>query len=72
MTSATTNGAPFLVLEHLPGGTLRSRIDGRSLPFAELAQYALQMADGLAHAHSRGMIHRDVKADNGYLPKTGG
>src|SRR5437660_294491 len=53
------NGAPFLVLEYLPGGTLRSRIDGRKLPLPELLQYALQIADGLAHAHARGLVHRD-------------
>ena len=62
---------PFLVLEYLPGGTLRSRIEGRKLPFYEVVQYALQLADALAHAHRRGLIHRDVKTENALFSEDG-
>ena len=65
------NGAPFLVLEYLPGGTLRSRIGGRQLVHSELVEYAIQMADGLAHAHRRGLIHRDVKTENALFAEDG-
>ncbi len=39
-------GAPVLVLEYLPGGTLRSRIDARVLSSGEIVEYGLQNADG--------------------------
>jgi serine/threonine-protein kinase len=62
-------GTRFLVLEYLPGGTLRSRIGdlrraGIMLSWGELSQHALHVAAGLAHAHRHGIIHRDVKSGN--------
>ena len=69
-------GALFLVLEYLPGGTVRSRIRdlgsaGLRLPLADVIGYGLQMAEGLAHAHRRGIIHRDVKSENALLTAEG-
>src|SRR5438876_6543243 len=57
-------GSPVLVLEYLPGGTLRARAGGRKLAPAEPVAYALQIADGLEYAHRRGIIHRDLKPEN--------
>ncbi|MEW6161619.1 MAG: serine/threonine-protein kinase, partial [Verrucomicrobiota bacterium] len=62
-------GRRFLVLEYLPGGTLRTllrnwRNAGRKLSLIELLDFALQIADGLAHSHRNGVIHRDIKSDN--------
>jgi len=70
------DGEAFLVLEYLPGPTLRFRIDqaataGRGLSLGEALVYALQMAHGLAHAHRRGIIHRDVKPGNAILDAEG-
>ena|ERR1041385_7462589 len=56
-----SDGAPVLVLEYLPGGTLRSRLEARRLSLAEIVECGLQAADGLAYAHSHGLIHGDVK-----------
>ena len=63
---------PFLALEYLPGGTLKERIqqarqDGETLPVKQIVDYALLMAQALAHAHRHGIVHRDVKPDNALL-----
>jgi serine/threonine protein kinase len=55
---------PLLVLEYLPGETLRSHIAARKLTLAEILQYAVQIAEGLAYAHSHGLVHGDVKPEN--------
>ncbi len=70
------DGETFLVLEYLPGPTLRSKIDsasaaGRGLPFGDVIDCASQMAQGLAHAHRRGIVHRDVKPGNAIFSAEG-
>ncbi|MDQ6885750.1 MAG: serine/threonine protein kinase [Gemmatimonadota bacterium] len=57
-----------LVMEFVPGRTLKRRIreDG-PLPFSEAARVLRDIASALAHAHSRGIIHRDVKPENIFL-----
>lgn len=57
-------GAPVLILEYLPGGTLRSRIDARGLSSGEIVEYGRQIAEALAHAHTHGVVHGDVKPEN--------
>src|ERR1051326_1412474 len=58
----TEQGRPFMVLEYLPGGTLEERLrDGRPLPDADAGRIANEVAAGLAHAHARGVVHRDLK-----------
>jgi len=70
------NGQRFLVLEYLPSGTLKSKIkhlqsSGRELSLGQVVDYGLQIAEGLAHAHRHGIIHRDVKTDNMMLTEEG-
>lgn len=56
---------PFLVLEFLGGGSLRDLLDeGRRLSVAQAVEVGAQAADGLAFAHARGFVHRDVKPAN--------
>ncbi len=60
----TEDGHPYLVME-LCDGTLGDRVrrDGPMAPEEAVASLAT-LADALAHAHARGIIHRDVKPDN--------
>src|SRR5262245_415452 len=54
------DGQPYLVFELLEGGTLRQRLGQGALPVAKAFDYATQIAEGLAAAHERGIVHRDL------------
>lgn len=54
----------FLVSELVEGPTLRELIDGDLLSDREVAGIAAETARSLEHAHSRGVVHRDVKPSN--------
>ncbi|HEX2107921.1 MAG TPA: serine/threonine-protein kinase [Rubrobacteraceae bacterium] len=54
-----------IVMEYVPGGDLKGFIDEEgSLPSDELAGLGSEVASGLAHAHEKGVIHRDIKPHN--------
>lgn len=56
---------PFLVTEHLAGGSLRSLLDaGHRLSPAQALVVGLEAARGLDHAHRQGFVHRDIKPAN--------
>jgi serine/threonine protein kinase len=57
-------GAPVLVLEFLGGGTLATRIDRGPVPWQEAVATSLEIADGIRHLHSHGLLHRDIKPSN--------
>ena len=58
------DGQPFLVMEFLEGQTLRNIIGGKPVPPNQLLEWAMQIAGGLHAAHSKGIVHRDVKSTN--------
>lgn len=60
-------GRPFLVMELLTGATLRHRISSGPLPPDDVLELAIQIADGLAAAHAKGIVHRDIKPGNIFL-----
>src|SRR5262249_29093020 len=63
---------PFLVMEYIPGGSLKRYLD-RSGPLAveEILHIGAQAAAGLAAAHEHGLIHRDIKPANILLDADG-
>src|ERR1700712_4444484 len=64
-------GEPFLAMEYLPGGTLANRRRPGGADPAELQRYAYELGSGLHFAHSRGILHRDVKPANGMFSEHG-
>jgi len=63
------NGAPFLVMPYLSGGTLRERLKAGAAPLALASAWIAQLADALDAAHAAGVLHRDVKPANVLLGK---
>src|SRR5262245_9539300 len=64
-------GVPYIVSELLEGESLRSRIQSAALPPRKAIDYARQTAEGLAAAHDRNIVHRDVKPDNLFVTNDG-
>ncbi len=67
----TNEGAPYIVSELLEGESLRDRLAGNALPQRKAIDYALQLARGLAAAHEKGIVHRDIKPDNVFITEDG-
>jgi serine/threonine-protein kinase len=56
---------PYMVFEHQPGGSLEDLLaSGSGLSEPEVTRIARDMAEGLAHAHEQGVVHRDLKPGN--------
>ena len=64
-------GRPFMAMELLEGQTLKHRIDSKPMAVPEILEVAIQIADGLEAAHSKGIVHRDVKPANIFLVNRG-
>jgi TolB-like protein len=65
------NGHPFLVMEKLEGESLKHRMKGQPLPAEDVLDIGAQVADGLEAAHSKGIVHRDIKSANIWLTPRG-
>jgi serine/threonine protein kinase len=63
------NGSPFLVSELLEGETLRTVLDRGAMPQRKTINYGVQIAEGLAAAHAKGVVHRDLKPENVFVTK---
>ncbi len=63
-------GAPYLVLEYLPGGTLKNRL-GTPHPWQEVIRLLLPISGGIAYAHQHGILHRDIKPANILITEAG-
>jgi serine/threonine-protein kinase len=56
---------PYIAMEHVPGGTLKDRLQDRgALPPRVAAGVTFEVSNALAAAHEKGIVHRDIKPDN--------
>jgi serine/threonine-protein kinase len=68
----SATGKHFLVLEYVDGPSAHALLDRRGpLPVADAVRIALDVALALEHAHSRHVVHRDIKPDNILLTLSG-
>src|SRR3984893_7769050 len=68
---AEYHGHPFIAMEYLEGRTLSEHIVGRTLDRDEISKLGVQIAEALSAAHSKGVVHRDVKPGNIVVTVTG-
>jgi TolB-like protein/Flp pilus assembly protein TadD/predicted Ser/Thr protein kinase len=64
-------GRPYLAMEYLEGHPLSQEITSGGLSAEVLVRYGMQLADALAHAHERGIVHRDFKSGNVIVTPSG-
>jgi len=60
----TEDGQLYMVMAYYEGEALSKKIDRGALLLSEAVDIAIQIAEGLAKAHARGIVHRDIKAIN--------
>ena len=64
-------GVVFIVMEFVEGRPLHQQIPSDGMPAEAVLLYGTQIADGLAHAHDHGVIHRDIKSANVIVTRAG-
>src|SRR5262249_46227 len=64
-------GRGFIALEFVEGQTLAEKLGAGFLPLEEALSIAIQIAEGVAAAHERELIHRDLKPNNIMISRTG-
>jgi serine/threonine protein kinase len=63
-------GSPYLVMEYLPGGSLKQRL-GNPISWQETVRLLIPIANALEYAHEHNIIHRDIKPSNILLTEKG-
>src|SRR5262245_21096289 len=64
-------GVTFIAMEYVDGEPLAMKIATGPLTIADVRRYGIEVADALAHAHERDVIHRDLKAANVIVSASG-
>ena len=64
LAAGEIDGLPYYMMPLIEGESLRTRLTSGPVPLAEGIGILCEVADALAHAHARGVVHRDVKPDN--------
>src|SRR5205085_276797 len=57
-------GLHYIAMQYVEGRNVRQLVNGRPLELDSALRIAIQVADALAAAHARGIIHRDIKSGN--------
>src|ERR1043166_2550423 len=65
------NGVHFIAMQFVEGKNVRELVNGRPLDLSSALSITIQVADALAAAHERGIIHRDIKAGNVMVTPSG-
>lgn len=65
------NGVFYIAMQYVEGKNVRQHVSGRALELRSALSIAIQVTDALAYAHSKNIIHRDVKAGNIMVSPTG-
>ena len=69
---STSESANFIVMELIDGISLKQYMEKKGvLNWKEMLHFSMQIAKGLEHAHSRGIVHRDIKPHNIMVLKNG-
>ena len=72
-TASVDDGRSYMAMEYLDGITLRKEIDNSGfIPVEKAVEIIAAILGGLAHAHDKGVVHRDIKPDNIQLTSDGG
>ncbi len=71
MDYGETDKVPYLVMEYLPGGTLKQKMNGKPMPWRDAARLLLPVCRALEHAHEKGIVHRDIKPSNILISESG-
>jgi serine/threonine protein kinase len=58
------DGQVFIAMELVEGKTLKQLVEGETLTIKQVLDIAIQVCDGLAAAHEKGIVHRDIKSEN--------
>src|SRR4026207_1326 len=65
------NGVHFIAMQYIEGETLTEKIEKDPIPFFRIIDWAIQISEAIAEAHSRGVIHRDLKPHNIMVTENG-
>ncbi len=66
-----SNGQPYLIMEHVSGGSMADRLASGPVPWQQVARLGVELAGALETAHRSGVLHRDVKPGNILLSALG-